>query len=326
MKNFKILVLATMSSGKSTLINALAGIDLLPCKNQACTSKVIEITDNDKAQKFCGYAIDKDGKQQYFEIIDMKLLTELNDNPNIDKIIINGDFPGVYNTQYQATFIDTPGPNNANNEKHRDLTLNLISDKSIDLVLYVLNATQLGTDDDSELLTKIAEELQFNKDKFLFVINKIDQIDIEGDESIEDIVKSSKEYLMNRGIKEPNIIPISSYAAKLFKTLLIEGQFTKKAEIDMDFYFNMFVNPNYNMLKHSHLNSEIIKQTTTSQLLVKKRIGQSKWYNPISWFPKYTNDFQISLKQKEYNSIKVHNALKSTGLLLIENYINSILK
>ncbi|MBP3665407.1 MAG: dynamin family protein, partial [Tyzzerella sp.] len=34
---FPVIVMATMSSGKSTLINALLGQQVLPSKNEACT-------------------------------------------------------------------------------------------------------------------------------------------------------------------------------------------------------------------------------------------------------------------------------------------------
>lgn len=40
-KLFPMLVVATMSSGKSTLINALLGQQILPSKNAACTAKCI---------------------------------------------------------------------------------------------------------------------------------------------------------------------------------------------------------------------------------------------------------------------------------------------
>ena len=44
---FPINVVATMSSGKSTLINALLGKKLMPSKNEACTATITEILDND---------------------------------------------------------------------------------------------------------------------------------------------------------------------------------------------------------------------------------------------------------------------------------------
>ena len=49
---FPIHVIATMSSGKSTLINALLRKKLMPSKNEACTAIITEILDNDSL----GYA------------------------------------------------------------------------------------------------------------------------------------------------------------------------------------------------------------------------------------------------------------------------------
>ena len=44
---FPVNVIATMSSGKSTLINALLGRNLMPSKNEACTATITEILDID---------------------------------------------------------------------------------------------------------------------------------------------------------------------------------------------------------------------------------------------------------------------------------------
>lgn len=45
--DFRIVVVAPMSSGKSTLINAIIGRDMLPAVNQATTAVITEIKDND---------------------------------------------------------------------------------------------------------------------------------------------------------------------------------------------------------------------------------------------------------------------------------------
>ncbi len=46
-RDFDVYVVATMSSGKSTLINAMLGHDLLPAANEATTATIARITDND---------------------------------------------------------------------------------------------------------------------------------------------------------------------------------------------------------------------------------------------------------------------------------------
>ena len=44
---FEVSVIATMSSGKSTLINSLLHTELLPSENAACTATICRILDND---------------------------------------------------------------------------------------------------------------------------------------------------------------------------------------------------------------------------------------------------------------------------------------
>lgn len=46
-EEFEINVVATMSAGKSTLINALLANKLMPSKNGACTAKITRIKDDD---------------------------------------------------------------------------------------------------------------------------------------------------------------------------------------------------------------------------------------------------------------------------------------
>ena len=56
---YPTLVVSTMSSGKSTLINSLVGAELLPSSNRACTAKSIAILDNDQKTRFGIHSIDK---------------------------------------------------------------------------------------------------------------------------------------------------------------------------------------------------------------------------------------------------------------------------
>ena len=59
--DFPVNVVATMSAGKSTLINALLRQKLMPAKQEACTATITEIRDND-SEHFMARVYDKDGK------------------------------------------------------------------------------------------------------------------------------------------------------------------------------------------------------------------------------------------------------------------------
>ena len=83
---FPINVIATMSSGKSTLINALLSNRLMPSKNEACTATITEIIDNDK-EEFVAVVYDKDNNElQYVPNLTYDIMNELNDNESVHRI------------------------------------------------------------------------------------------------------------------------------------------------------------------------------------------------------------------------------------------------
>ncbi len=56
--------------------------------------------------------------------------------------------------------VDTPGPNNSQNQAHKNTTYQAIRDDSNNLILYVLNGTQLKTKDDARLLRYAADQIK----------------------------------------------------------------------------------------------------------------------------------------------------------------------
>src|SRR5574344_2656877 len=60
---FEMAVVATMSSGKSTLINAMLGKDLLPARNEATTANLARIHDIDGQNELKAIAYNKDHKE-----------------------------------------------------------------------------------------------------------------------------------------------------------------------------------------------------------------------------------------------------------------------
>ena len=90
---FPINVIATMSSGKSTLINALLGKKLMPSKNEACTATITEILDNDSEQ-FAAVVYDEDNVElQQIPNLTYEIMNELNDDENVHKIAAQGNIP-----------------------------------------------------------------------------------------------------------------------------------------------------------------------------------------------------------------------------------------
>lgn len=220
---FPVNVIATMSSGKSTLINALLGKKLMPSKNEACTATITEILDTDANNSaFAAVVYDADDVViQEVPHLTYEIMNELNENPGVHRISTEGDIPFLDSKSTALMLVDTPGPNNAQNQAHKNTTYRAINNDSNNLILYVLNGTQLSTNDDAALLHYVADQIKKGgkqvRDRFLFVINKMDQFNPE-EESIEDAILSARKYLASYGIDNPQIFPCSAFTALNIKT------------------------------------------------------------------------------------------------------------
>ncbi len=228
---FKVSVIATMSSGKSTLINAMLGSDLMPEKNEACTATIASIEDHDELSEFEAVCKDEDGNAIFnCKPLSAEKMVEYNDDPRVALIDIKGNIPFVTSQDMQLVLEDTPGPNNSRTEEHKKHAYKVIDEESKPMVLYLLNATQIGTNDDDYLLTKVANAMKVggkqSRDRFIFVANKVDAVDPDK-ESLPDMLKHVREYLAWHGIDNPSVYPVSAEFAKVIRLSKKQTNLTK---------------------------------------------------------------------------------------------------
>jgi len=226
---FPINVIATMSSGKSTLINALLRTKLMPSKNEACTATITEILDTDK-DTYSAVVYDEDGEViEEIPRLTYEEMSRLNENEKVYRICAEGDIPFLDSRSMALELVDTPGPNNSQNPAHMTTTYRAINNSSNNLILYVLNGTQLSTDDDANLLNAVSEKIREGgkqmRDRFLFVVNKMDQFNPE-EEDIGKAIDAARKYLARHGIEDPQLFPCSAFTA-----LNIRNYF---ADVDID--------------------------------------------------------------------------------------------
>lgn len=256
-QEFEITVIATMSAGKSTLINALLRNKLLHSKNEACTAKITRIIDNDKAG-YSAKVYTKEGIETYPDFT-LDVMKEVNEDKEVNLIEIEGDIPFVASDGVKLVLVDTPGPNNSSDPEHEAATYTKINDTSHSMILYVLNANQLGVNDDVYLLNHVADSVQKEgkqaKDRVLFVLNKLDDIDTD-EEDIESLLKTAREYLEKRKIYNATIFPLSASNALNIRTFdRIKNTKTKRETETAIANFNEeplfhFENEKYNEFNH----------------------------------------------------------------------------
>ena len=225
-ENFEVCVVATMSAGKSTLINAMLGQKLMPSKQEACTAIITRIKDTDGSDKFNAKIYDKfNDLIKSVDGITYEQMASLNSDKNVSEIKIEGDIPFVSSAKSSLVLIDTPGPNNANDKSHFEVQSSFLGKSSKALVLYVI-PPEFGTDDDDTLLRRIAESMTVSgkrsRDRFIFVVNKCDNRKKE-DGPIENTLDKIRKYLAKHGIEDPQLFPISALSALNIRLLDQDG-------------------------------------------------------------------------------------------------------
>lgn len=232
----KILITANMSAGKSTLMNALVGKKVNKTQNDSCTAKIHYILNKafeDNLSYEFDYLLDLDS--------DYDTLMEDNKDNTDNKIIVGNYFRTVNSTSKRIWLIDTPGVNSFLDKTHRDVTLNTISKNNADLLIYLLNGENIGTDDDKKHLIYIQKN--FNK-KILFVINKVDKFKSKED-SISETINSVVEDLKSIGFENPYVVPVSAYAAYLAKISIFEENLDEDEQDEFDRMCRKLKNPEY---------------------------------------------------------------------------------
>lgn len=219
-QQYKIAVVANMSAGKSTFINALFGDSILPAYSHATTDcpiyiysddnpendkAIVEFTDDKKTIELAKDIVQKEIK--FYAQKDSNTLEEK--YKNVKKIDLHWDFHILQNSEKFDTdfvLIDTPGPNNTDEHsfKHSETTKNIILNEA-DMLLYLFDYGQIDANlelNENNLWGLIKQRKEKNPNfEIFFIINKIDKA-FEDNKKIEEIKNSSSKEEYYKNIKK----------------------------------------------------------------------------------------------------------------------------
>ncbi|MBU2737689.1 dynamin family protein [Acidithiobacillus concretivorus] len=264
---FDVLVIATMSAGKSTLINALLGRELLHAANEATTACLTSIEHRDTEQFYKGscYAISGD-KISMSDNISGEQMRLWNADPNVNQIEISGSFFGLPGCAHGLVLHDTPGPNNSRDEQHEIVMQEALDHVRSKIIVYILNTEQLGTNDDKSLLMVVRKKLEEDiMVKIVFVLNKIDLLDIERGENVRGFIFKTKEYLERLGFGNPEIIPIASNSALYARKFINKEMMTSMQLKNLNQFIGWFQDEK-NILIDSAIVDDKIKKDVFDEL------------------------------------------------------------
>lgn len=190
-QKYKIAVVANMSAGKSTFINALFGKYVLPAYNSSTTDCATFIySKKDISKKAVITFSDNRPKIEIVENLEQEIKQyaqkdeDCKDDKykNVEKIELYYPFKNIrtdLNDELEIIFIDTPGPNSTGDEyreKHKDQTRSVLNEANLALFLFDYGQIDANLKSDGQGLWNTIKE-KHSKDKFFevyFIINKID--------------------------------------------------------------------------------------------------------------------------------------------------------
>ena len=238
---FNIAVCANLSAGKSTLVNALLGKDLLPARNEVATAKIISVYDRDGMNKVFGCCVSKNrvAAVSCCADVDSRQVATWNSDPNVRHIFLQSDFDGIGNGVRVVVVHDTPGTNASRFPAHREATLAFLRGKKQDALLYVVNFENMMSDDQEVLLRDIIS-LQSAKNKIpvVFAINKLDSVDPQKEDANGNLEEFDK-HVREVGYSNYVIMPVAARGGRLLKMALLgrSSDFTEKESDDFERVF-----------------------------------------------------------------------------------------
>lgn len=232
----RILITANMSSGKSTLINALIGSDVARASQEVCTGNLCfyyNLPFEDGNTHFRGETNNLASTESEYKSFEWSSV-----------ISIAKYFSSKCSTMKRICLVDTPGVNSAIRREHGKIAKKCILETHCDQLIYVLNANKLGTDEEIAYLKWIYKNVP--SEKIIFVLNKLDDFR-KAEDNIEMSIKGVKIDLQKLGFVEPNIYPISAYFAYLLRKEESQESLSEDELDEILLYKKKFMKPEYNL-------------------------------------------------------------------------------
>ncbi len=199
-----VAFVAPFSAGKSTLINACLGLDLLPTHVEpttTCATTLVPILP--AAEKRIRFQ--RQGKWQTETEVDRQRMKMLNREPGVQRILIDHPlFRPEMSSRFTLRLTDLPGPDCAFQKGHRNTLDGYLSSTRFDQVLFVTVPTKLQDQGEYQLLEFVKKRTLklglLPNDVIDVVMNQVDVLanDPEENTSVPRVLAKHRMYLRER--------------------------------------------------------------------------------------------------------------------------------
>ncbi len=239
-QKYQVAVIAAMKAGKSTFLNAMIGAEVLPSESEACTVCRTDVRPI-RAGEMPRLVEYREGYRQPFPICEgdsaiirqhfLNRTHEIRQNNNEDKTTrfeLWHPIEGIskYPSLAGFTLVDTPGPNEWESASFNTVELKetaLEALRTCNAILFILDYTSFQDDTNQLLLKDLIEKrkdfIAENTGKIYFILNKVDRRS-QKDRPIPEVIANLKETLIDFGMPNPVIYPVSAWKGLLSKLII----------------------------------------------------------------------------------------------------------
>lgn len=189
------VILGEFNHGKSTILNALLGRNVLPMGITPTTSVITHLRHGEKAEAIVHYD-DHDRKTVPIE----ELPQVVGADQTLDPRYVEVFFPSEV-LKDNLVLVDTPGVNDISRQRV-EITYGYLP--RADVIIYVLDANQVLKR--SEITFIRDRLLRANRDRLIFVLGKIDALDDEEREEVETYAREK----LGEFLDSPDLYPVSA--------------------------------------------------------------------------------------------------------------------
>ena len=183
-----LVVLGEFNHGKSTVVNALLGDDVLPVGITPTTAVITHLVYGESSQVMIHPA--NQGEPFEIEYEDMERAVRESGEEGQEPEYVEISYPNDV-LENALVLVDTPGVNDISRQKV-EITYGYVP--RADVILYVLDATQVLKK--SEVTFIRDRLLKANRDRIIFVLNKVDALSPEDVAEVEQYARTRLEALI----------------------------------------------------------------------------------------------------------------------------------
>ena len=320
-----ILVLGCMSSGKSTLLNALTGKGVFPSGNRATTAQVFRIVHDPWCER--AECRNPSESEDWYPLTLERLASyngTMKQNVPAD---IRLRLPHLEKKRTIVLY-DTPGPNTSKYDEHREETYFALEKLPLTHIFLVLDMMQLHTRDEEALLQDMGRVMKERGGiPLLVILNKSDVIDIEK-EPLDEMVREVKEKMLQHVPEgtQVDVIPVMAKGAEVWRRMIDKDALTI-FEVEFGQYIDWRL---CDAMREAAIVPEKIRQSIAEQMEEWRRLQKfsQAFKSTLEYLAQRVHPEESVLINKNLSKIldyaDCRRAITGSGIAMLEEYIDKL--